>query len=299
MRMLLMRLRFWVGLAVCLALVTVSRAADEPRVPPAVVKLALQIAGEPAEVVAHLYKPPGDGPFPLVIFSHGRAPNRLDRAKLRNPVLVGHANYWLKRGVAVVAPVRPGYGETGGSDREDSFIHWDGDQCRSNPDYTRTAEHARDTVVATYRWAQQQPWVRKDRILLEGQSVGGLATVAAGALNLPGVVGFVNFAGGAGGNPERSPGKSCMPGNLTQTYAAFGRQAREPSLWLYAENDLYWGAEMPQQWHAAFRAGGSDTRMVQTGPVEGHDGHQLLNYGGRMWSGPLNAFAQQIGLLPN
>ena len=299
MRMLARYSRYWIGLLACLAMVTASWAADTPRVPPEVVKLPLQIGGDAVEVVAHLYKPPGDGPFPLVIFSHGRAPNRLDRAKLRNPVLVGHANYWLRQGVAVVAPVRPGYGETGGSDREDSFARWDGDQCRGNPDFTRTAEHARDAVVATYQWALRQPWVRKDRILLEGQSVGGLATVAAGALNLPGVVGFVNFAGGTGGNPERSPGKSCMPENLMQIYAVFGRQAREPSLWLYAENDHYWGADVPKQWYAAFQAGGSDARLVQTGPVPGHDGHQLLNYGGAMWSEPLNAFVRQIGLLSN
>ena len=33
--------------------------------------------------------------------------------------------------------------------------------------------------------------------------------VAVAALNLPGVVGTVNFAGGSGGYPEVSPGKSC------------------------------------------------------------------------------------------
>ncbi|WP_028604726.1 dienelactone hydrolase family protein [Ottowia thiooxydans] len=280
----------------CVILGTSSWAA-EPRVEPEVVKLALQIAGEPIQVTAHLYKPKGDGPFPLVIFSHGRASTQVERAKLSHPILVGHANYWLRQGVAVVAPVRPGYGDTGGLDRENSFARWDGGTCNSDPDFTKIAGQARETITATYQWAQQQPWVRKDRILLEGQSAGGLATVAAGALNLPGVVGLVNFAGGVGGNPERSPGKSCKPENLTKTYAGFGSQVKVPSLWLYADNDQYWGPEAPRQWHAAFEAGGSATRFVQTGALEGHDGHRLLTQGGRMWSVPLNAFVQQLGFV--
>ena len=274
--------------------------AAEQRVEPEVVKLALQINGEPVKVPSHLYKPQGDGPFPLVIFSHGRASNPADRARLSQPILVGHANYWLKQGVAVVAPVRPGYGDTGGIDRENSFARWSGTTCNSNPDYTEISGQSRETIRATHEWAQQQAWVHKDRILLEGQSAGGLATVAAGAgagaLNLPGVVGLVNFAGGSGGNPERSSGQSCRPENLTKTYGALGAQVKVPSLWLYAENDLYWRAEAPRQWHAAFRASGSNSTLVQTPPLAGHDGHRLLVRGGHMWSGPLDAFVQKVGL---
>lgn len=284
-------------LLVCCFMGTCSSIwAAEPRAEPEVVKLTLRINGEPVEVTSHLYKPQGDGPFPLVIFSHGRAVNQADRARLSQPILVGHANYWLKQGVAVVAPVRPGYGATGGIDRENSFARWSGNTCNSNPDYTEISGQSRETIRATHEWAQRQPWVRKDRILLEGQSAGGLATVAAGALNLPGVVGLVNFAGGSGGNPERSPGQSCRPENLTKTYAALGAQVKAPSLWLYAENDLYWGAEAPRQWHAAFQAGGSDSLLVQTPPLQGDDGHRLLARGGPMWSGPLNTFVRKIGL---
>ena len=266
-------------------------------VQPEVIRLALLIDGKPTDVVADIYKPAGAGPFPLVIFSHGRAGSRIERIKLRHPIAIGHGNYWLRQGVAVVAPERPGYGETGGADVEDSGANWHGAQCFGNPDYTRTAEHARRTVLATYEWALQQPWVRKDRILLEGQSVGGMTTIATAALNLPGVVGAVNFSGGAGGNPHSSPGKSCMPDNLAETYRQFGQQAGVPSLWLYAQNDQYWGPQMPTIWFETYQAGGSDAGLVTTGPVEGHDGHQLLLHGGPMWRAPLGAFVKKIGLL--
>lgn len=286
-----------VPLMISFLLCGIAAAQPAAQQRPEVMTLPLTIDGTVYQVVTHVYKPNGAGPFPLVIFSHGRAPLQADRDKLMYPVLVGHANYWLRKGVAVVAPVRPGYGETGGADRENSLARWNGSTCISDPDFTKVGRKASEVVAAVHGWGMQQPWVRKDHILLEGQSVGGLTTVAASVLNLPGVIASVNFAGGAGGYPAVSPGKSCKPENLTKTYAGFGKLVKIPSLWLYAENDQYWGAEAPQRWHAAFSAGGSDTALVQTGPLPDHDGHLLLNYGGRLWSVPLDAFVRKTGLL--
>lgn len=272
-----------------------AQAADSPR--PEIVVLPLSIDGSVRQVVTHIYRPQGAGPFPLIIFSHGRAPRQADREKLQSPVLVGHANYWLRKGVAVVAPVRPGYGETGGADREHSATRWKNGVCVADPDFTRVARKGSEVVAAVHAWTIQQPWVRKDRILLEGQSMGGLTTVAASALNLGGVIAEVNFSGGSGGSPDVSPGKSCKAENLTRTYAELGRLVKVPSLWLYAENDQFWGAEEPRRWHQAFKAGGSDIEFIQTGPLPDHDGHALLNYGGRMWAVPLDAFVHKVGLL--
>lgn len=265
-------------------------------VQPEIVMLPLVVDGKTLQVSTHLYKPAGNGPFPVVIFSHGRSGNRIDRAKMQYPMPVGHGNYWIRKGVAVIAPVRPGYGDTGGTDNEDQFFNWQGSHCLGDPDYNRSATSARHTIVGTYQWALQQPWVRRDRVLLEGQSVGGMATVAAAALNLPGVVGIVNFSGGSGGQTDTSPGKSCKPQNLEQAFQKWGQEAKGPSLWLYAENDLFWGPEVPKAWHRAYRAGGSDAEGVFTGPVDGRDGHLLLNFGGRMWAPPLEAFVTKVGL---
>ena len=262
-----------------------------------IVTLPLLVEGSRYEVVTHIYKPPGEGPFPLVIFSHGRAGSRAERLAMKTPFGPGSAAYWVRKGVAVVAPVRPGYGQTGGTDLENNFTKWSGGACIGNPDYAPVGIHARATVKATYDWALQQPWVRKDRILLEGQSVGGLTTVAAAALNLPGVLGAVNFAGGTGGNPADSPGKSCRPEMLTLVYGSYGQQARMPSIWFYAANDLYWGPDMPRTWFDAYRAGGSDTELVHTAAVEGDDGHHLLYKGMAMWRPQLDAFVDKVGLL--
>ena len=65
-----------------------------------------------------------------------------------------------------------------------------------------------------------------------------------------------------GGNPSGSPRQSCKPELLTDIYRQYGTTTRIPTLWLYAENDLFWGADMPRHWFEAFKAGSSDVSFV-------------------------------------
>ncbi|RYF39775.1 MAG: dipeptidyl aminopeptidase, partial [Comamonadaceae bacterium] len=116
-----------------------AQPAAPALVQPEIVMLPLLIEGKTVQVSTHLYRPAGEGPFPVVIFSHGRSGNRIDRAKLQTPMPVGHGNYWIRKGVAVIAPVRPGYGDTGGADNEDQFFNWQGSHCLGDPDYNRSA----------------------------------------------------------------------------------------------------------------------------------------------------------------
>ena len=270
----------------------------DKRVQPEIIKIPLKgagIFGSDLAMVTHLYKPAGDGAFPLVIFSHGRAPEISDRQKLTNPVLIGHANFWLGKGFGVVAPIRPGYGQSEGMDREDAGSNWRRGQCIGEPDFSYLANVAGEAVFATMDWAKKQPWVNNEKILLVGVSVGGLTSAAVAAKGPSGVIGYINFSGGAGGSPRESPGKSCKPEKLTQLYGEFGKTTHVPSLWLYAENDLYWGPDAPKEWHKAFSANATDTKFVMTTPVPGDDGHRLLAVGGKLWSPHVNAFIKDIG----
>jgi dienelactone hydrolase len=267
-------------------------------VQPEIIKIPIERAGlfdsSQLGMVTHVYRPPGDGPFPVVVFAHGRG-NVAQNQALKSPVLLDHAKFWLRKGFAVVASIRPGYGETGGVDREGPGHTWRSGACFGNPDFANTAAIAGTAVREDLVWLRSQRWARNEQIMLVGQSVGGLATVAVGAQNPAGVVGYINFSGGAGGLPDGSPGRSCMPGRLTILYGELGKTTKIPSLWLYAENDLYWGAEAPKEWHKAFSAGGSKTRLVMTPPVPGvADGHRLLNVGSRLWSPHVNRFIEDL-----
>jgi len=66
-----------------------------------------------AELETTLYRPPGDGPFPLIVVNHGKASGN-PRFQTRSRYLVA-ARHLVRRGYAVVVPMRQGFSKSGGS----------------------------------------------------------------------------------------------------------------------------------------------------------------------------------------
>ncbi len=255
-----------------------------------------EASGVPARMDVRWFLPPGDGPFPVLLFSHGREPSAASRAALDVGVSRAQLLFWLARGVAVVAPVRPGYGAAGGADLEATGVRVDdAGRCVGRADFGKATDAAVRSIASTLRWLRGQPWADAHHVMLAGQSVGGLAAVAAGSRGWAGIDGVVNFAGGAGGNPERAPGSSCEPGQLEALFADYGRTTAVPSLWVYAQNDQFWGADAPRAWHAAFAHGGSTSTFVQAPPVADGDGHGLATHAPALWAPAVDDFLARLG----
>lgn len=263
--------------------------------------------GTDVSMPVHVFKPTlsrtnaGDGPWPVVIFSHGRSPTPERRKALSAPVLFGHVRFWHSKGYAVIAPIRPGYGPNSAHDPEQAgtrFPETGNSPCTGLAQYDKVVENSTRAVRSAHDWLSQQTWANKGRVLLVGQSVGGLTTAVACGQNWPGVVGCVNFAGGAGGKPDTHANNSCQPARLGAVFAEAGKTTQVPSLWLYSENDLYWGPDVPKQWHkanvdAATAAGQKNTAEFFAAPPVEADGHRLLTVGGRLWGPPLNAWLKK------
>ena len=226
---------------------------------------------ETASIALTVFRPTGEGPFPLAIVSHGRgnAQQRAAQGRQRFELL---ARYLVSKGFAVLVPTRVGYGDTfaGGFDPEESG------PC-NNKRFEPMATAASDQVLAALAHAGKLHWVDSTRWLAIGQSVGGLTTLAVASRRPPGLVAAINFSGGSGGDPERRPGEPCGPDDLARLWRAQAAGSDVPTLWVYWTHDRYWGERHPQRWADAWREGGGQVQLHQLSPwndepVDGHLG---------------------------
>jgi dienelactone hydrolase len=130
-----------------------------------------------------------------------------------------------------------------------------------------------------------------------GQSFGGATAIALAWMNPEGVQAAINFAGGGGGSPESHPRQPCSESRLREMFAGYGKTARLPTLWLYSENDMYWGPTLPREWFDAFKAAGGQGEFQGFPPV-GDDGHRLFSRAPQLWQPRVRDFLISIGYPP-
>ncbi|WP_065202847.1 alpha/beta hydrolase family protein [Chromobacterium subtsugae] len=253
-----------------------------------VLQLPVRLPGGIHAMTITVYHPSGPGPHPLAVLSHGRATTPAERARPSRVRMLDAARYFVRKGFVVIVPTRQGYGASaGGADPEDSG------PCRDK-DYADSLRPAVSEILAALDYGRRLDEVDSQRMLLLGQSVGGISTVAAAAENPPGVMAAINFAGGAGGDPASHPGIPCAEPQLRRLFAEFGAQSRTPMLWVYTRNDHFFGPEYTQEWARAYREAGArlDYRLL---PAFGDNGHLLFADGPDIWMPLLEAYLGSLG----
>lgn len=227
---------------------------------------------------------------PYLVLNHGRPASEADFAKMKRQRFAENSAYFVSLGFVVLVPTRVGYGESGGLDVEYSG------HCDSRnfaPAYAAAAEQ----TVAVLKAATGLPYVDLSRGIVVGQSFGGMTSITLATRELPGLVGAVNFAGGGGGNPAERPENPCSAYRLSTLYGDYGAVAKVPTLWLYSENDRYWGAELPRKWFKGFVDAGGKGQFVQL-PSYKDNGHGIFTGNPGSWKPAFEAFIQEIGFPP-
>ena len=220
---------------------------------------------ETKQIPITVFRPKGNGPFPLAIMNHGRATDarRSRQGRQRYEDL---SRYLVAKGFAVLVPTRAGYAETYGDFDPEASGGCNAKRLEPMADAVFTQ------VMATLELAKTLPFVDATRWIVVGQSVGGFASVVTVGRHPPGLVAGINFAGGTGGNPDNRPQDPCSPQAVGRLWHGLAAGAAAPMLWLYWQNDMYWGPSIPKLWNAAWIDGGGKAEMHTLAPV-GTDGH--------------------------
>jgi dienelactone hydrolase len=242
-------------------------------------------------IAATILRPEAQGPFGAVILNHGVSASARERARESADLLINAAAVFARRGYVVVMPLRRGFGATGGEMAEDPG------SC-SNPDYRTAESNAADDVMAAYDYARTLPYVDGNRMILAGQSAGGMvALFTAGTRTPPGLTAVLAFAAGRGGDPDINPGVPCAIEPVARVFDMIGKSIRVPVLMTYAENDLFFSPKVSRQWYERLNASWGDAEYALQ-PAFGKDGHYLFGdtLGVRYWLPTVEGFLARHGI---
>jgi dienelactone hydrolase len=230
---------------------------------------------------AVMVRPDDSSPHPLALIAHGTPRDADALPQMTALQFVPHAREFARRGWTAVVVLRRGYGTSGGGYSEDAH------SCSSHPAYYESARASTQDLRAAVAYLSSRPEVDTSRFITVGVSAGGLATVALTADPPPGLVAAISFAGGRG---SRKPDEVCNPDDLIRAFSRLGKTSRIPMLWVYSENDHFFGPKIAAQLYRAFTGSGGSASFVHAAAFR-QDGHGLFSASGiPIWTAMVDEF---------
>ena len=229
-------------------------------------------------MLAYMIRPTGEGPFPLLVMNHGVSLDPKERSYFPVIEFRAAALWFARQGYVVVAPVRPGYGATAIEIPERGlfglFFSGVGNCSDANFRDAGLAIASINTWIIDYM--SLQSFIKRDEVIVVGQSGGGWGAIALASQNPKSVRAIIGFSAGRGGHFNGKPNNNCAPDSLVEAVAQFGRTARIPMLWIYVQNDSYFGPDLSKRLVAAFQAAGGNVEYHLL-PDFGGDGHFMID----------------------
>jgi hypothetical protein len=101
----------------------------------------------------------------------------------------------------------------------------------------------------------------------------------------------------AGGRASRRPDEVCNADELIRTFHEFGEKSRVPMLWVYSENDHFFGPQIAQAFYQAFTQAGGKATFIHAAPFR-KDGRGLFSLGGiSVWTVMVDEFLKSQNLV--
>ncbi len=239
------------------------------------------------ELEVVIVRPEAQGPCPAILFHHGSTGDGTDASAARvTSISYALAGFFVQRGWLVAFPQRRGRGRSDGL--YDEGFEPDRSQYTRDPAITVAGfDRALADAGVALDWLRRRPDVIPDRLLVGGQSRGGILSVAQAA-EAPGCFrGVLNFAGGWLGQ------YSADDNDVNLDLFRRGSKARTPMLWLYGERDSFYHPTFPQECLAAFRSEGGQAALALFSTAPEEDGHSLVDRPDR-WTETVDRFLEAL-----
>ena len=248
----------------------------------------LQENGKPVRLEVVIDKPPGDGPFPLLVVNHGSTGRGNNPALFTetssNPVF---AAMFVQKGYMVAFPQRRGRGKSEGLyDEGFNVDRTQGYACDPKQSLPG-ADRALTDIAAAVEVLGQRPDVAGQPILMAGISRGGILSIAYAGMQPREIAGVINFLGGWMG--ESCPNAS----EINVTLFKRGGTFPHPTLWLYGNHDPFYSLDHSRANFAAFQAAGGKGSFFDF-EVPGGNGHMVI-YSPPLWADHVDRYLQAIG----
>lgn len=241
-------------------------ASDPGAVSTERIAFTASIEGTDYRLEAMLYHPQDTRQLhPLIIFNHGRNGPHPERKPEQVGGYAPLCNALAEHGYEVMMLVRRGYGNSEGPDSE--FL--------DTPEESGLAGAQDVKAAASYMCTRSD--IDCNHIVIMGQSQGGWVTLAASTIPIKGVLGAVNISGGTNFRRARGLGIRSfeVEDALKHSASVFGKNAKVPTLWIYAANDHHL-PDTVQGWFKAYmRAGGKGRLVIK--PAYKDNGHAIVS----------------------
>ena len=228
-----------------------------------------------------IYRPAGNGPFATILFNHGSGKSYTKEVAAVGPAYASH-------GFVFFAPSRRGQWLSAATghyviDSLDAIEKSQGMDARNTLLVTLMKGEQLDDVRAGLSYIKTKPYVQRDRVVVAGNSYGGIVTMYAAAY-LDGLWAAVNFAGAAQSWADSPP--------LQQALTDVAAVARIPVFFGQAENDY---DLTPSKVLSATMTKAGKPNMMKIFPAYGTTtpaGHSFGYFGGETWGPVVVAFVK-------
>lgn len=266
--------------------------ANAQQVSPELIITSLVEDGKSIRLELLISKPRGIGPFPVVIFNHGST-GRGDKPELfrRSWFSATISKYFTDKGWMVIFPQRRGRGGSDGL--YDEGFETDRSRYSCLIDLSLSgAKRAFADLDAVVEHVQLRPDVLSKKMLIGGQSRGGILAIAYAGAHPDIFLGAINFVGGWIG--EKCSNAKTINGTIFKQGSPF----KQPTLWLYGERDPYYSLSHSKSNFDAFvGAGGNGSFKSYSIPgswIPGNmNGHDVILYPD-LWSGLLDSYVDAL-----